>query len=376
MRKLALAAALLAVALAASACDANVATGYAAQVNGTSIEQSTLDSTLSGVASNSGYVCELSKSGTLTVSGSGTKITGSGQSTYNSAFVAGVLDELIELQVVPAALASRHLLPSAFAEQEAVGQLESELTPTSSSTGASGSTAPPSCPGTGEDVLKAFPSSYHRDLIELQADFDELAAGQAGFELTAAGVSAYLTKHGGIPQERCVSIIATTSKGAAQSAAAAIAGGASFASEANKHSLDTSSAANGGAIGCIPNSEDSSFVKPLNTLIPSLKPGIVSSPVEATTTSGTKYWLLVLVTSQKIVPLANDAATLLPTFTEGETELASKVLAAAHVVVAPAYGAWKKQSGVFEVVPPSGPVASLLPNPSAVGASGGSGLIG
>jgi hypothetical protein len=373
-KKLALVAALLAVALLAGACDAGTA-GYAAQVNGATISQSTLASTLSEVSSNSGYTCELSSSGTLTVAGTATKTSGAGQSTYNSGFAAAVLDELIQLQAVRSELAARHLAVSSFADQEAVLQLQSELTPQSSATGASG-TSGASCPGTGASILASFPTSYRDELIVLQAGLDVLAAAKTGFALTTAGVRGYLSRHGGLPQERCISVLATENKSGVQQAAAAIAHGASFASEARQHSLDAESAANGGAIGCVPNAEDSSLVAPLNTLIPKLKPGTVSSPVAVTTSQGQKYWLLVEVTAAKAVPLTEDAAADLPTLAEGEADIGSKLLAAERVVVYPSYGSWKKVSGVWEVVPPSGPPASLISNPAAVGATGASGVVG
>ncbi len=373
MRKLVLPAALLAVALLAGACDANLG-GDAASVDGTAISQSTLTSNLSDAASDSIYTCELSSSGTLTVAGSGTKVTGAGSSTYTSPFVAAVLNQLIQVTAVRNELARLHLSASSFARQEATLQLESELTPpTSSATGASGT---PTCSGTGEGALKAFPKAYRNQLIELQAGLDVLAAHREGFALTPSGVRAYAVKHGGLPQERFVSIIATQSKAEAQTIAAAINQGASFASEAREHSVDSQSAANGGALGPIPDSEDAGFVKPLNTLIPSLRTGVVSAPVAVTTTSGQKVWLLVLVTKVQSIPLADIASAYLPTLTQGETEVASTALHGARVTVSPAYGSWKNEHGVWEVVPPSGPPASLLPNPSAVGASGASGVLG
>lgn len=376
MRKLLIPAALAAVALAAGACDANVS-GDAASVNGTGISQSALTSTLSQAASNSIYACELSSAGTLTMANTATKVTGAAQSSYSSPFVAAVLNQLIQLHIVRAELARRHLAVTSFARDEAVQQLQLELTPqSSSSTGASGT---PTCSGDGTQALSAFPTSYRNQLIELQAALDTLAAEKTGFELTPAGVTAYARHHGGVPRQRAVSVILLKSQGEAKTVAAAISHGASFASEARQHSLDSQSAANGGAIGVIPDAADSSLVSPLNTLIPSLGAGAVSAPTAVTLSSNgqtEKLWILVSVTKVEDVPIAKVSAQYLPTLAEGESTLGSRLAAHAGVTVSPTYGAWKNENGVWEVVPPSGPPASLLPNPSAVGASGASGVLG
>jgi hypothetical protein len=371
VRKLALFAALLVVALVAGACELPPS-DYAAQVGGTTITPAQVSSAIAGVSTDSAFTCVLS------ATGSGLTVAGKGSGSYSTSFAASVLTGWIHLNALQAELARDHLSDTSFAQQVAIAQLESQLTsPDSDSTGEE----EPECPGSGAEALEGLPTAYRNLLVGLQTDVDILYAKQHGYVLTTAGFTKYAGAHGDLLKQRCLSLIEVKSLGSAKSVEAAIAGGASFATQAQKHSLDTQTADQGGAIGCIPNNEDASLAAPLNTVIPNLKLGVVSAPI-----SFEGAYLLLLLTSIEAVPLVEDATFLLPPaalFALGssgtyetaelsavETALAAPVLDHEQVAVAPAYGTWQKVDGAWKVVPPSGPSSALMSNPTAVGDTG------
>jgi len=353
VRKLLLTVALLVgVALAAGACD-TTPSGYAAQVGGTTISSATLTAALSSAAADPA-TCEVqSFLGVSSIHGAG-----SGDETYSSAFAAAVLHQLIETEVMRRQLAAEHLAITPFARAVGVAELDSALTPTSTSSG-------PSCPGTGATTLQGFTPDFRRQLVDFYAGLSLLIAHANGLELTPAGVGSYAAAHGGAPSITCLSAIVVSSQGSAQTLEADLAKGASFAALARAHSLDTQSAPNGGAIGCAPPAQIAQLAAPLNKIVPRLAVGQASAPVHIST-----FWAIVLVTSRHALGTVQSAATLLGQHAAAGEAAFRAGLARVDVVVDPAYGSWSRSGATLTVATPAGPSGGLLFNASAVGATG------
>ena len=253
-------AAICALAFGLSGCNVSL-TPYAAIVNGSVISQTQLRSALSAIANNASYKCAIESNGT-------THVAGAGQGTYNSTFSAQVLSILVQDEAVRQYVASRALPEPSAVTPIALAQLEA-------------ATAPPStCPGSGQSVVAAFVPSYRSVLVKFQVDEDALSARLAGASLT--DLSSYVAAHRNVMSLACVSVIEVATEATAKSLRSRLLGGASFSSLAKADSTDSTTAADGGAIGCVPDSE---FTAPLDVLIAGLKVGVVSSPISFGTSS-------------------------------------------------------------------------------------------
>jgi hypothetical protein len=330
-------------AVALSACDARFLPD-AARVDGAFVSQSTLNSALDSVASDSGYRCLLE-----TAAGSAHAVTGVSSGTYNASFAAGALSLLIEAKAADTAVARAHLTVSPLARQIARAELATSFTPSTGS----------ACTEPGAEVLSTLGSGFAVALVSLQADEDVLAAHSLGVVLSPTGVRAYAEHHVKAAALDCTEAIEVASEAKAEQLAIAIKGGASFATVAEKNSLDAS-ASRGGSLGCI---TPSALTKPLGGVVASLSVGVLSAPVPFA-----GEWILFEVTSRRPPTLSEAAAAIVHAGMGAATKAVDDAVATAHVEVDPRYGTWTKVDGSYEVKASSGPSLRLLPNPSAVGA--------
>jgi PPIC-type PPIASE domain len=330
-------------ALAISACDAQFLP-EAARVNGAFVSQSTLNSALDSVASDSGYRCLLESS----ASGK-SAVTGVSSGTYSASFAAGTLSLLIEAKAADVAFARAHLAVTPLAREVARGNLSSSFTPSEGS----------ACTEPGSEVLATLGGGFEKALVGLQSDEDVLAARAVGASLSTAGVLAYAGRHARAIALDCTDAIEVASRAKAEQLRMAILGGASFATVARQNSLDAS-ASNGGELGCITASE---LTPPLGTTVASLPIGVISQPIDF---SG--EWLLFLVSSRRAPTLPQAAAEIVAAGTSSAAKEIDRFVAEAHVQVDPRYGTWTKVGTTYEVKAPKSPALRLLPNPSAVGA--------
>ena len=317
---------------------------FAATVNGTTISSGTLDSTMSAIAHDSGYRCEILGG---TASTSTLSIEGSGSGTYSSAFAADVLSELIQYSGAHDAVLALHLNEGAYVRSLAATELPTALTPSSSL----------GCSTDGALILADFPASFRAALGQFEIDDDVLAAHYARLALSPTGVASYEASHPAVANLDCVSVIEVTSKSIATTAREQIEAGESFASVAKADSKDSSST-KGGALGCL---YPSAFTAPLSTDIAALAVGQISQPIAFSTS-----YLLLTVTSHKTAPVS-EALPLI--FNDEQSKVTAAIAAAtsaSHVVLDPQYGTWAHSSSGWAVEPPSGPADALLPSPSAV----------
>jgi parvulin-like peptidyl-prolyl isomerase len=330
-------AALCALMLGLSGCNVRFSP-YAAIVNGSVISQSQLRNALVAVVNDAGYKCSIESSGTA-------HILGAGQGTYNATFAAQVLSILIQDKVVREDVAQMRLAEPSSLEAAALAQLEQASTPASG------------CTGSGASVLAAFPAWYRQVLLRFQEDEDALSAHLAGTSLSQGALVAYVAHHQAAMMQACVSVIETGSEATALSLRSQIHGVASFASVARAHSIDTTTAPNGGVIGCVP---DADFNPPLNKVLADLKVGSVSSPI-----SFSSNWLLLLVSQRQKETYQQQIQSLVSQELSILNKVFPHLLGTAKVVVDPQYGTWSTKGTLARVEANAGPPAKIVPNAGA-----------
>jgi parvulin-like peptidyl-prolyl isomerase len=330
-------------ASALSACQVSVSPS-AARIGSQTISKATLNSAVSAVASDKGFLCTISQdASSATVS-----INGAGAGTDASDFADSQLTELIKQRINSVLVTKLHLVATPAVLSLATQRLDAELNPPSGS----------SCAQNGSQAVGALAPGYRSVLLDTEADVDLVSAHLAGVSISAAGLAAYARAHVATAYEDCASAILTTTKAAATTARDAIEAGQSFASVAMADSKDPNSAPEGGVLGC---HLVSNYQPPLNQALATLAVGQVSQPIAFST----GYVLLKLTGRQ--APNSFDALEVL---VNAEQSAANAVLAkadsAANVSVDPEYGSWLNEQGDYRVVPPSGPASTFLPNPAAI----------
>jgi len=341
-RLLPAAAAVLALGLAAgalSSCNADWSP-YAAKVGSTTISQATLEGYLSAISADTGYSCLVGAS----------RAKGVGTSTYQASFVGFVLTQLIRAHLVEQVAARRHLAEPASAYGVAVGQLQQSI--------AQSLTQDPSC-GTEQAVWGRLASRYRNELVTYQVAEDALAAAAAGTTLRPADLASFAASHPSLSRQDCISVIEVTKQSEAVTLRKAILGGASFATEAHKHSIDTGTAASGGAIGCVTPGQ---LVSPLGPVVSGLTVGTVSGPVKFQ-----RAWLLLLVTSRHPESAAAIVAGLFNSAQRSFGTILDAAIRSTSVAVNPLYGSWSTAASTLgEVRPPKGPPARFVRNGGAL----------
>ncbi|MGA3216118.1 MAG: peptidylprolyl isomerase [Acidimicrobiales bacterium] len=337
-------AALCVLVLGLSGCDVHLSP-YAAIVNGSEISQTQLRNALAAVVGNPSYKCAIESSGT-------THVTGSGQGTYNSAFGAEVLSILIQDQVLRQHVARIGLSEPSGLYAAALSQLETV-------------TAPPStCPGSGASLMAAFPPWYRQVLVRFQMDEDALAAQAAGTSLSPAALDRYVAAHHNAMTAACVSVIEVGTKATALSLRAKLLGGASFAAVAKADSIDSTTAPDGGSIGCVP---DSMFTSPLSTDLAALSVGRVSEPI-----SFSSDWLLLLVTQRQAESYQDLVSSLVAFEQSALNKTFPRLIRSARIQIDPQFGTWDTKASLARVDANAAPPADIVPNPGANSASGAS----
>ena len=161
----------------------------------------------------------------------------------------------------------------------------------------------------------------------------------------------------GTTNEACASVIVTKTKAASAALRAQVEHGASFATLAKQHSIDTQTASKGGAIGCAMPYE---FAAPLNSIVAATHAGQVSQPIDFN-----GEWVLLEVTSRQ-PGTTEQAVTSIYAGQQAELGAAlAAIMRSAEVQVSSQYGSWASIRSTSRVVPPVPPPPKLVPNPSA-----------
>jgi PPIC-type PPIASE domain len=358
----------------------------AARVNGTDIAVSAFDHQLSTYESTGSGACllEAETGQTGTTQGTG------GQGTFDMAFADQILQNLVGdvlaaqlaaskgLTVTSANLstAKQHFAATLDGEISAAIQTDSQNGVQSNCLSANGQ------PVTGALVLSGLPGNIQTGLVHNDAVDEKLLAD--GADLSDAAVLAYYQANQAPFTDDCVSAIATDTQAHATQYVAQINGGASFAAVAKANSLDSQSAAKGGALGCT--ASDAQLAARLQ-----LQSVPVNTPIGPLQDSSNGAWVIFEVTSKSVVALSDASSVikqaLLQTTANGD-RVAKQIVAFAKrvdVSIDPHYGTWSGHVLLAPVAPPakfllaavSGqpqpPTSSLGLGRAGGGAAGGAG---
>ena len=315
---------------------------YAAVVNGSEISQQQMHDALSAVSANAGYRCTIEAGGS-------SRVAGAGEGTFNSAFGAQELSILIQDKIVREELVRLRLPEPSGLTPIVRSQVEAAFMPASG------------CSGSGASVLAAFPDSYRNPLLQFQKDEDALAAHLAGTTLVPGALATLVATHRGELSLACISALIVQSKSEIASLRRRIVHGASFAALARAHSIDTGSAPEGGALGCIPTAE---FSSPLDTVVVGLKVDRVSAAI-----SFHSEWLLLLLTGRRPESYVQLVSSLV---TKEQTQLGkliTRLIRSARIEVDPQYGTWNTSGSLPRASRPTrgrlrGSCRTLAPTPA------------
>ncbi len=283
-------------------------------VNGRSVSQSDVDDELRALAGNAALASITRQSGAAPLS----SLPGSITAPYASLWVTLRITQVL----VDDTLQRRHL--SVTADDRRNGQTVAERF-------------------LGDpQVVRSFPTFLRNAVV---ARFARVAALQQALisdqssSLSAAALQA-------CPSHRFVAHILVTSLADAQAIQAQLAAGADFATLAEQRSIDRTSGAQGGELGCL---DGQSFVAGFQQVAQSQPVGMVSDPVQ------TQFGFhLILVRGQPaLADLANLALNQVLNLARG-----------VRVTLDPRYGTWDRRNG--RVVAPR-PVSASAATPSPTG---------
>jgi hypothetical protein len=249
----------------------------AAVVNGVKISQTQLNQDLADISANAQFVQQVDQAG------SPGPVAGTKRGTYNTAFVAAVLDQQVQVEIVRQELAAHKALPTAAQMTSAKTEAPQEYQ---------------------SGTFTAFPVRYQNVLIGQVADSDAFVNLETA-HVTSAQLSQYYQAHvNDYATEACVRHILIADKDTngqidyptslvdAKKIKAMLDAGGDFATLAMKYSQDngtTGSAAHGGMItgnatdGCLTTSDLQTIASNLPAFAESvvtLAPNQVSDPVQ------------------------------------------------------------------------------------------------
>jgi hypothetical protein len=367
--------ALIVVGAMLSACDI---TPPAATANGSTISNATLNTQLATLESTGagGCLLELESPQLTTQAGQGS----GGPGTYTMTFTDSVLKNEVGDLLVEQYAASVGITVSAADLTKATSDLEATLGGEASSaaqqSASSGNVSQcltaSGAPFTGSQLLAGLPSSIRDEQVRSQAVDERLLA--KGSDLSDAALSRFYNANLAQFTADCVSQIVTDSQAHAQQLIAQLDSGAAFADLAKANSLDSQSAAAGGAIGC--NFTQTQVEQALQ--MQTLPAGQPIGPVQDQSTG---RWIVYVITSQSVQPLSSAKPVVreeLLRTTDNLNRVNAEIARFAHhsdISVDPTYGTWKG----LTIVPPHGPPDRyLLPAESTAtlpssGLSSGSG---
>ena len=235
---------------------------YAAKVNGRPISAEELQRELEAIRGNESYLEQVEQG--IAQQGGG-RVRGEGRGTFDTTFVARVLNVRIGYELIRQELARRKLRVGpedlVQARQEAV-----------ESAG-------------GATLFQAFPTAYREELVRRRAEVAVLQEALGGQQIDPAEVKAYFDQNPAQFSQVCARHILVDTKEKADELKGRIAGGEDFAAVARAESKDNQgegggSAGQGGALGCISQEESDQLVPEFADAMNALQPGQLSDPVQ------------------------------------------------------------------------------------------------
>jgi hypothetical protein len=325
----------------------------AVSVDGMSISRAALDTQLDTIAGDPAFACYLDasvavRSGNLAALPS---VSGSAAGTFDTHFVDFWLSQQVDNLLVETLANDEHLRIDSTAlsagRADLASSIDSVLAQAAVDSGSQGGVCAPS----GASVVATLPASMADGLVRAQAAGDLVLAHAAGFGLARGDLERYFGAHRSRFRTICLSAIQVASASAAATVRAAVEAGEAFATAARTESTDTSSAPNGGVLGCFTANQGAYSTVAHDTS--GLSVGQISQPI-----ANNGSYLLLMPTSylpaafNAVVPAVRQAVL------EAGSAKAAKQLRAlttrATVSVDPRYGGWSAKGGVG-IEPPATP---------------------
>lgn len=291
---------------------------YAAEVNGERISQDTLRRELNAILDNEQYLQQVDQ-GFASRGGEGA--VGAGRDTFNTVFVAAVLDRRIGFELIHQEVERRNLEVSADQRRETEQNLEESYT---------------------KEVFEAFPAGYRQELVRIFAEVTALEEALGASAVDDAAVRRFYEENPEAFAQTCVRHILVDTEAAAASIKARIEAGEDFAAIARAESTDNQvpdgSAQKGGDLGCLPKG---SLVPEFEAAMEALEPGQLSAPVQ------TQFgYHLIQVVQRKTVSLEEAAdqirRNLRAQAPDAVQQFVTDALAEADIKVNPRYGTFVK----------------------------------
>lgn len=355
---------LLAIVVAVVAAVAVGATTQptAAIVNGEKISQSSVNADLNVLSNSPAYLCYLNASTLIRTSGqSGIgAVTGAGEGTLSTAFTSQWLDQLITNTLVRQqveALGIGQPTPAALAaaREDLIGSINSTLAQVSGSQYA--------CATTGAALLASLPADFAAKEVASQAASEALLSHLGGTSLSSASLANYYARHTNDFDTICVSGILLADKATATSVRTALQGGADFATTARSQSIDTSSKASGGVLGCF--SPNSAQYQSVQKDVGSLGVGGLTEPLA----SSNGAYVILTVTQRTPTSFGSVESIVRRAVLAKDASLAgvsaARLVREASVWVNPRFGTWSSGAVASGVVAPASPPVAWIPNATA-----------
>lgn len=220
----------------------------------------------------------------------------------------------------------------------------------------------------GAEVFSKFPRDFRREVLERYARLQALVADSAGEPPTEADARRFFRENraqfNACESGRSVAHVLVGSREEADAVEAALAGGADFAQVAGERSIDTSTAAKGGDLGCL---RANAFVPEFQAAAEAATPGVPTAPVQ------TQYGFHVILVSTYTPPAFADMKDQILSYLAGQAgqtsqkavgDVLNRRLSKADVEIDPRYGTWVVDDKGPRLEPPAAPEVRDGRNPA------------
>ena len=296
-------------------------TSYAAEVNGQRISQKDLRRELNAILDNTKYLDRVDQNFSGS-SGGQERVRGEGAGTFNTVFVAAVLDRRIGFALIHQEVARRKLTLSADLLKATRADLEKNYS---------------------KEIFQAFPKDYRNELVRIFAEQTLLQKELGTGAVDDATVAQFYETNKASFDQTCVRHILVADEATAAAIKARLDAGEDFAAIAKAESTDNQggeggSAAQGGDLGCV---AGGAFVPEFEDAMNALQPGQTSAPVK------TQFGFhLIQVTERKSLTLEEAAPQIRENLERQAPDplqvYVTKALAKAKIKVNPRYGTFVK----------------------------------
>jgi parvulin-like peptidyl-prolyl isomerase len=319
----------LSLLLAGAACTSTTSAS-AASVNGNKLSTDDLVEELNAIQANPDYITAL-QSGQPS---NGITVVGSKPGSFDAAFVSQVLLRQLDYSLIRSEIAKRKVAISDACRRQARDDAMLNL-------GQQNAQA-------GQALFTKFPKRYQDLLVDRNTDVLALEAvlnGQTcGQSLDA---QSYYDAHKDQFTKQCISLIAVPDQATADNVVAQARAGADFASLVQQYSVDPTSKAQGGAVGCLLVDQ---FNPSVASLVTGAKVGDVLDPLP-----GQGGVSILKLTDRQVAPFSevqSQAAQLAQSSsTQAFGSWLQEARANAKVTVDPRYGTFDPSK--FQITPPA-----------------------